>query len=69
MPRRKTLAAAGDLIQLVCLRPAQTGFALSFRDPGESADRPTALDARRRCRAFRQSAREALGLETPWTSK
>jgi HEPN domain-containing protein len=41
-----------------------TGFAVSFRYPGESVDRSTALDARRRCRAFRQTAREALGLET-----
>jgi HEPN domain-containing protein len=46
-----------------------TGFAVSFRYPGESVDRPTALDARRRCRAFRQSAREALGLETPRASQ
>jgi hypothetical protein len=40
-----------------------TGFAVSFRYPGESADRQTALDARRRCRHFRRAAREALGLE------
>jgi len=38
-------------------------FAVSFRYPGESADHEMALDARRRCRAFRQAAREALGLE------
>lgn len=41
-----------------------TDFAVTFRYPGESADRQTALDARRRCRAFRQTAREALGLKT-----
>jgi HEPN domain-containing protein len=46
-----------------------TGFAVSFRYPGESVDKPTALDARRRCRAFRQTAREALGLETQRASK
>ena len=37
-------------------------FAVSFRYPGESADRESALDARRRCRLFRKTAREALGL-------
>lgn len=38
-------------------------FAVSFRYPGESADRAMALDARRRCRAFRLAARQGLGLE------
>lgn len=37
-------------------------FAVSFRYPGESADRESALDARRRCRDFRSIARTALGL-------
>jgi len=37
-------------------------FAVSFRYPGESADRESALDARRRCRVFRRAARSALGL-------
>ena len=37
-------------------------FAVGFRYPGESADRESARDARRRCRAFRVAAREALGL-------
>jgi len=37
-------------------------FAVSFRYPGESADRESALDARRRCRIFRQAVRSALGL-------
>ena len=37
-------------------------FAVSFRYPGESADRESALDARRRCRQFRVIARMALGL-------
>jgi len=39
-------------------------FAVSFRYPGESADRQSAMDARRRCRIFRRAARQALGLET-----
>ncbi|UCC31916.1 MAG: HEPN domain-containing protein [Phycisphaerales bacterium] len=39
-------------------------FAVTFRYPGESADRESALDARRRCRIFRRAARVALGLET-----
>ncbi len=39
-----------------------TDFAVNYRYPGESADRKTALDARRRCRLFRKVAREALGL-------
>ena len=39
-------------------------FAVTFRYPGESADRESALDARRRCRIFRHAARDALGLET-----
>ena len=37
-------------------------FAVSFRYPGESADRSMALEARKRCRAFRSAARNALGL-------
>ena len=37
-------------------------FAVSFRYPGESADRESSMDARRRCRRFRKAAREALGL-------
>ena len=37
-------------------------FAVSFRYPGESADRESALDALRRCRIFRRAARSALGL-------
>ena len=40
-----------------------TTFAVTFRYPGESADREAALDARRRCRAFRRIARETFGLE------
>ncbi len=38
-------------------------FAVSFRYPGESADQESASDAQKRCRAFRQVARKALGLE------
>jgi HEPN domain-containing protein len=37
-------------------------FAVSFRYPGESADKESALDTRRRCRLFRRAARETLGL-------
>ncbi len=37
-------------------------FAVAFRYPGESADRDSAFDARRRCRLFRQAARRVLGL-------
>jgi hypothetical protein len=48
--------AEGDLAFL-------SEFAVSFRYPGESADRESALDARRRCRTFRRAARTALGLE------
>ncbi len=39
-----------------------SGFAVSFRYPGESADRESAADARRRCRVFRRAARAVLGL-------
>lgn len=39
-------------------------FAVTFRYPGESADRESALDAQRRCRLFRNAARKALGLKT-----
>lgn len=37
-------------------------FAVSYRYPGESADRESAVDARRRCREFRLAARAALDL-------
>lgn len=37
-------------------------FAVSFRYPGESADKESALDAVHRCRFFRKIARSALGL-------
>ena len=37
-------------------------FAVNYRYPGEVSDRATALDARRRCRRFREAARKALGL-------
>jgi len=39
-------------------------YAVKFRYPGESADKPQALEARKRCRFFRRVARESLGLET-----
>jgi HEPN domain-containing protein len=38
-------------------------FSVLFRYPGQSASRRKALDARTRCRAFRKSARSALGLQ------
>ena len=37
-------------------------FAVTYRYPGESADRTAALDARNRCRTFRRVVRIALGL-------
>ncbi len=37
-------------------------FAVTFRYPGESADRDSAVEAQARCRAFRQAARRSLGL-------
>ena len=39
-------------------------FAVTFRYPGESADRESALDAQSRCQLFRKAACKALGLET-----
>jgi HEPN domain-containing protein len=41
-----------------------TDFAITFRYPGESANKQTAMEARKRCRSFRRVAREALGLKT-----
>ncbi|MEK7727704.1 MAG: HEPN domain-containing protein [candidate division KSB1 bacterium] len=41
-----------------------TGFAVSFRYPGESADKKMAMEARKLCRIFRRVAREALGVES-----
>ncbi len=38
-------------------------FAVAYRYPGESADKATAADARKRCRKFRLAARAALGLD------
>jgi len=38
-------------------------FAVSFRYPGESADHDMAHEARKRCRAFRLAARDALGMQ------
>lgn len=37
-------------------------FAVSFRYPGDSADRVIALDARNRCRRIRNAAKLALNL-------
>jgi HEPN domain-containing protein len=39
-------------------------FAISFRYPGETADKTMAADARQRCRKFRKAARATLGLHT-----
>ncbi|MCG2683373.1 MAG: HEPN domain-containing protein [Planctomycetales bacterium] len=60
------------LIQALAVEPAWerfredlaylSDFAVTFRYPGESADKATAVDARQRCRKFRKAAREALGL-------
>ena len=41
---------------------ALTDYAVAFRYPGESADREAAKDAARHCKAFRKTARAALGL-------
>ncbi len=38
-------------------------FAVAFRYPGESADAEAAGDAQRRCRRFRDAARDALEFE------
>ena len=40
-----------------------TDFSVSFRYPGESADKASAMDARRRCRSFRRAARKSLSLK------
>ncbi len=40
-----------------------SGFAVSFRYPGDLADRESALVARKRCRSFHQAARVSMGLE------
>jgi len=39
---------------------ALTDYAVSFRYPGQSADRKAAKDARRSCKVFRKATREAL---------
>lgn len=38
-------------------------FSVSYRYPGESADQEAALEARDRCRKFRQPVRQTLGLD------
>ena len=40
-----------------------SAFAVSVRYPGDTADQNCALDARRRCQAFRMAARRSLGLD------
>ena len=39
-----------------------SGFAVSVRYPGETLERNDALEALRRCRRFRETARTSLGL-------
>ena len=39
-----------------------SGYAVSYRYPGESASAERARDARRRCQRFREAARLSLGL-------
>ncbi len=39
-----------------------SGFAVSIRYPGESADQDCALDAQRKCRTFREMVRHSLEL-------
>jgi len=41
-----------------------TECAVKFRYPGESADRKTATEALKICRAFRKAARESIGLRS-----
>jgi HEPN domain-containing protein len=41
-----------------------SAFAVSYRYPGDAADRDCALDGQQRCRVFRRAARKSLGLET-----
>ena len=43
---------------------ALTDYAVSFRYPGESADKESARNARKKCKAFRRAARKALGLRS-----
>jgi HEPN domain-containing protein len=38
-------------------------FAVTFRYPGDSADRDSAMSALMRCRLFRKAARKSLGLD------
>jgi len=54
---KQALALESDLAYL-------NDFAVAFRYPGDSADRKTALEARKLLRVFRQAARAALGLKT-----
>ena len=71
-PKNHILAALLDLVVVVetfweTFREQlnfQTGFAVGFRYPGESADKKMALEARKLCRLFRRVAREAFGLES-----
>ena len=42
---------------------ALTDYAVSFRYPGESADRESAREARKQCKAFRRAARDSLGIK------
>ncbi len=39
-------------------------FAVAFRYPGETAEKESAMNARKRCKVFRQAARSSLSLAT-----
>lgn len=40
-----------------------SGFSVAYRYPGESSDRDSAIDARRKCRHFRKAVRSTLRLK------
>jgi HEPN domain-containing protein len=74
-PRTHDLVALLDL--LLAVRPAWelqredlaflSDFAVAFRYLGDSCDRESAMDARKRCRRFRLLARETLQLRNDET--
>ena len=44
-------------------RLCEAGIPVAFRYPGESADKEMAMEARGRCRTFRNAARSGLSLD------
>jgi hypothetical protein len=42
---------------------AEDDFAVTFRYPGESADKESAIEAKKFCSFFRKIARSSLGLQ------